>query len=62
MDKEILLTYSYREDNEKMRFAYEWFNEESELKDFIDDKKQSDIHFDIMDCIEILSLKELDYE
>ena len=54
MDKRFLLTYL----SDEGRFEYSWFETEEELKDFISCNNYID---EVMDCIEIKEVRDVDY-
>lgn len=60
MDRNILLTYSYINENTNRRiFEYEWIEDKDELQELLDNHKKYLKDFKIEDCIRIFQLEDI---
>ena len=61
IDNNFLLTYTYKDKNNKRVFTYEWFCAEGEMQDFVIQCRRNCMAFSVIDSIHILeciSLKD----
>jgi predicted CopG family antitoxin len=58
---DILLTYEYEEDGRLLK-TYEWFDSPEELKEFVEESKQTLRSFKVLDSIKINDCEEVELD
>ena len=62
MDRKYLLTYSYTGEDRKTSFGYNWYEDEEEMMEHIEELKVTRFEFETNEAIEILGSREIEIE